>query len=41
MMAVDHKADSAAKKNFRYQMLLLRVLGDYQTKLRDAHDQKL
>lgn len=41
MMAVDEKADPAVKKNFRYQMLLLRVLGDYQTKLRYAHDQKL
>lgn len=40
-MAVDEKADPAVKKNFRYQMLLLRVLGDYQTKLRYAHDQKL
>lgn len=41
MMALENKIDQKTRKNFRYQLLLLRVLGDYQTQLRYAHDQAL
>lgn len=41
MMRIDQSVSEETGKNFRYQMLLLRILGDYQTKLRYAHDQQL
>lgn len=41
MMSIDKTVSRETGKNFRYQMLLLRILGDYQTKLRYAHDQQL
>lgn len=41
MMSIDKRVSRETGKNFRYQMLLLRILGDYQTKLRYAHDQQL
>lgn len=41
MMSIDKTVSKETGKNFRYQMLLLRILGDYQTKLRYAHDQQL
>ena len=42
MMRIDQRQfPEETGKNFRYQMLLLRILGDYQTKLRYAHDQQL
>ncbi|MDO5424397.1 MAG: hypothetical protein Q4F41_11775 [Eubacteriales bacterium] len=41
MMEIDRRASEAVRGNYRYQMLLLRVLGDYQTKIRYAHDQEV
>ena len=40
-MSIDKTVSRETGKNFRYQMLLLRILGDYPTKLRYAHDQQL
>lgn len=41
MKAIDQRVSEDVKDNYRYQMLLLRVLGDYQTKIRYQHDQEL
>lgn len=41
MRVIDQKVSKEVKNNYRYQMLLLRVLGDYQTKIRYKHDQEL
>lgn len=41
MMEIQKITSEETKNNFRYQMLLLRILGDYQTKLRYRHDQDL